>query len=234
MHSRRPTARFSRCDIGSRRINAGSAEFVDVIGQTQISGETVIVRRFLMPLTFCAMTALYAEAQGVFPAPLPNQSGEAPATAPPLGSPGAIFPSPPVHHPGIAQTQEECRTIYPPLRQDAEKKAEAIKLASDRKAPPHEACGLLKSYVQAKAKLVDFVATRRVACGVPTNIVKQLEDNQARSQLLMKAVCAADNRLPGDQSPSRLPPGQPDAARGRNWGDEIFIPRLMERQGHGR
>jgi hypothetical protein len=214
----------------------------------------VIIRRFIVPLTLSAMTALCAEAtaQGAFPAPRPNQSGEAPA---------AIYPSPSVNNTqqqedvfsqgaaplggGLAggggqggggagsAERQECMEGFVPLRQDAEKKAAAIKAASERKAAPQEACGLLTTYVEAQAKLVSYVTTKQTACGIPAAIQEQLKANQKRSNDLMKAVCAAANhRAPGDQFP--LPPGQPDAAPTRNWGDDIFIPRLMERQGHGR
>jgi hypothetical protein len=83
---------------------------------------------------------------------------------------------------------------FAPLRQDAEKRAQAIKAASERKAPPQapqEACGLIKNYVQAEAKLVNYVTTKQTACGIPAEIPKQLKANQARSQQMMKAVCQA-------------------------------------------
>jgi hypothetical protein len=136
----------------------------------------------------------------------------------------------------VSAEPEECWAKVAQLRQDAEKRAQAIKAASDRKAPPHEACGLLKTYVEAQANLVSYVTTRQTACGISAAIPEQLRANQKRSNDLVKAVCAAANhRLPGDQSPSRLPPDQlPDATPTRNWGDDIFIPRLIERQGHGR
>jgi hypothetical protein len=189
----------------------------------------VIVRRFIAPLTLSAMIALCAEAsgQGTFPAPQPNQpSNSSPFPSPSSGSAAAQG--------GGSAEQQECMAKFAPLRQDAEKRAQAIKAASERKASPQESCGLIKSYVEAEATLVSFVTARQTACGIPANIPKQLEANQARTQQLMKAVCAAANdRSPGDRF--RPPPGQlPDAAPSRNLGDDIFIPRLMERQGHGR
>ena len=215
----------------------------------------MIVRRFLMPLTLLAMTALCVEAlaQSAFPAPLPNRSGEAPA---------AIYPPPSVNitpqqqdvfsqgaaplGSGLAGSggqgsggassadRQECMEGFMPLRQDAEKKAAAIKAALARKAAPQETCGLITSYVEAEAQLVSYVTTRQTACGIPAAIQEQLKANQARSNEMMRAVCAAANhRSPGDQFP--LPPGQPpDTAPTRNWGDDIFIRRLMERQEHGR
>lgn len=92
---------------------------------------------------------------------------------------------------GGSAEQQDCMEKFAPLRQDAEKRAQAIKAASDRKAPPKEACGLITSYVQAEAKLVNYVTTKQTACGIPAEIPKQLKANQARSQQMMKAVCQA-------------------------------------------
>lgn len=90
-----------------------------------------------------------------------------------------------------AAEQQECMEKFAPLRQDAEKKAQLIKAASDRKAPPQEACALIKGYVQAESKLVNYVTTKQTACGIPAEIPKQLKANQSRSQQMMKAVCQA-------------------------------------------
>jgi hypothetical protein len=96
-----------------------------------------------------------------------------------------------------AAEQQECMEKFVPLRQDAEKRAQAIKAASDRKAAPKEACGLITSYVQAEAKLVNYVTTKQTACGIPAEIPKQLKANQAKSQQMMKAVCQAASQPQG-------------------------------------
>ena len=98
---------------------------------------------------------------------------------------------------GGTAEQQDCMEKFAPLRQDAEKRAQAIKTASERKAPPQEACGLIKNYVQAEAKLVNYVTTKQTACGIPAEIPKQLKANQARSQQMMKAVCEAAARPQG-------------------------------------
>jgi hypothetical protein len=96
-----------------------------------------------------------------------------------------------------AAEQQECMEKFVPLRQDAEKRAQAIKAASDRKAAPKEACSLITSYVQAEAKLVNYVTTKQTACGIPAEIPKQLKANQAKSQQMMKAVCQAASQPQG-------------------------------------
>jgi hypothetical protein len=203
--------------------------------------ETVIFRRFIVPLALSVMNALCAEvgAQGTFPAPLPNQSNNA-ASPFPSPSSGSAAARKDVLSQGAAPLgdglaagdysggrgggggnlaeRQECMEKLAPLRQDAEKKAQAIKAANDRKATPKEACGLITSYVEAEAQLVSYVTTRQTACGIPAAYPEQLRANQERSNALMKAVCAAANhRSPDDQF--RPPPGQlPNAAPSRNWG----------------
>ncbi|MDQ8726800.1 hypothetical protein [Bradyrhizobium sp. LHD-71] len=103
---------------------------------------------------------------------------------------GGFGAPPPQGGEGTAE-QEECMAKFAPLRQDAEKRAGMIKAASERKAPPQEACGLIKAYVQAETKLVNYVTTKQTACGIPADVPKQLKANQARSQQMMKAVCQA-------------------------------------------
>lgn len=92
---------------------------------------------------------------------------------------------------GGTAEQQECMEKFAPLRQDAEKRAKMIQAASERKAPPQEACGLIKAYVQAESKLVNYVTTKQTACGIPAEIPKQLKANQSKSQQMMKVVCQA-------------------------------------------
>jgi hypothetical protein len=166
----------------------------------------VNARRILMPLTLTAMAAFCAEAagQGALPAPLPSQSqsgNTAPAASPP-SSQGVFSQGAAPVGGGLAAgasggggggtvEQQACMEKFVPIRAEAEKRANAIKAASDRKAPPQEACGLIKSYVQAEAELVSYVTAKQTACGIPPEIPKQLKANQARSQQMLKVVCHA-------------------------------------------
>jgi hypothetical protein len=167
----------------------------------------IIVRRFLIPLTWSAMAAFSVEvaAQSAFPAPLPNPSAQGSAQGPfqgPFPAQGAA----PLGG-GLAAGsfgQQECVAKFASLRQDAEKQAALIKAASARKAPPQEACKLLKGYVEAETILVSYVETRQIACGIPADFPKQLKANQARSQEMMKKVCEAANWPQPQIQPKRL------------------------------
>jgi hypothetical protein len=166
----------------------------------------VNVRRILMPLTLTAMAAFCVEAagQGALPAPLPgqSQSGNAAPAASPPSSQGVFSQGAAPLGGGLAAgasggggggtvEQQVCMEKFVPIRAEAEKRANAIKAASDRKAPPQEVCGLIKSYVQVEAELVSYVTAKQTACGIPPEIPKQLKASQARSQQMLKVVCNA-------------------------------------------
>jgi hypothetical protein len=108
---------------------------------------------------------------------------------------------------------------FAPIRAEAEKRANAIKAASDRKAPPQEACNLIKSYIQAEAKLIAYVTTKQTACGIPAEIPKQLKANAARSGQMQKAVCQA--AAGGQQAGPAAAPSLSEALGGGGAGPEI-------------
>src|SRR5207248_662872 len=127
----------------------------------------------IVPLTVAVVTihAGQAFAQGTFPAPLPSgqaapASGASPfppvngaAPSASVGAPspfptngaapiaGSAFergPAPPSGGPA-----EACMKSFMPLREEAEKRGKLIKAASDRHAPPDEACKLIGNYSQS-------------------------------------------------------------------------------------
>src|SRR6202051_1218375 len=132
----------------------------------------------LLPLT-AAVVVLHAGqgfAQGAFPAPLPGQA--APSNASPfppvnaaaptasVGAPPSSFPAqgaapitgsalglgpaPPTQ----AGASDDCMKGFVPLREDAEKRGKLIKAASDRRAPPDEACKLIGNFGQDEMKMI--------------------------------------------------------------------------------
>ena len=134
-----------------------------------------MIRRLIVPLTAAIVTVHAGQvfAQGAFPAPLPNQSA-APANASPfppvngaapsaaVGAPSAFpsqgsapvssgFSGPPPQASGGA---DACMKGFVPLREEAERRGKLIKAASDRKAPPDEACKLIKNFGQAEMKMI--------------------------------------------------------------------------------
>lgn len=132
------------------------------------------------------------------PAPAPGQgSGQGPgqASAPAPGgfsgsaAPGG-FAAPPGGSPQPTEAQKVCLT-FPALREDVEKGAAGIKAASDRKASREEVCPLFKSFAIKEAKMVKFLETHRVLCGVPAQVIPQIKGNHAKTIQIRNTVCSA-------------------------------------------
>ena len=106
---------------------------------------------------------------------------------------------------------------FAPLREEAERRAKAIQAAGARKAGPQEACGLIKAYVAAEGRLVNYVTTKQTACGIPAEVPKQLKANASRAQQMMKQVCQAAAQPQG--GPAAAP--SLSEALGSNSGPEV-------------
>jgi hypothetical protein len=182
-----------------------------------------MIRRLIVPLT-AAVVTLHAGgqvfAQSAFPAPLPNQSA-APAAASPfppvngaptaaVGAPSAFpsqgsapvssgFSGPPPQASGSA---DACMKGFVPLREEAERRGKMIKAASDRKAPPDEACKLIGNFGQAELKMIKYVETNSAKCGIPPQIAEQLRTGHKNTDKMQKQVCAV-----AQQAATRGPAG---------------------------
>lgn len=158
------------------------------------------------------MQAADLKAQGAFPAPLPGQAapqaaspfppvnGVPAAPARPAPSPSAFTTgAPPVGGSAFGAPQqqagpppgaEECQKGFLPLRKDAETKANAIRAASKRKAPPQEACKLIGSFSQAEVKMIRFVEANAKKCGIPPQVGEQMKKGHVGTEQLQQKVCA--------------------------------------------
>jgi len=152
------------------------------------------------------------KAQGAFPAPLPGQAapraaspfppvnGVPAAPARPAPSPSAFTTgAPPVGGASFGAPQrqagpppgaEECQKGFLPLRKDAETKANAIKAASKRKAPPQEACKLIGSFSQAEVKMIRYIEANAKKCGIPPQVGEQMKKGHVGTEQLQQRVCA--------------------------------------------
>lgn len=98
----------------------------------------------------------------------------------------------PAAAPQAAPAQQQvpaCVKQFLTLREDAAKKATYIKAASDRRASPTEACGLLKNFVDAEAKVVKYAEDQGVWCGIPPNAMADMKKSHAQSIALKTRVC---------------------------------------------
>jgi hypothetical protein len=175
--------------------------------------QVLIGRRLIMPLTvvLLAIQCGAANAQSAFPAPLPGRTTVAandPAFPPvnsaapvaSLGAPSASFPvsgTAPVSSaftrpPGQPQASapDDCMQGFLPLRQEAEKRGKLIKAASERHAPPDEACKLIGNFAQSESKMIKYVETHAAKCGIPPQISDQLKTGHKNTESMQQKVCA--------------------------------------------
>ncbi|HWM80798.1 MAG TPA: hypothetical protein VNQ56_01945 [Pseudolabrys sp.] len=88
-----------------------------------------------------------------------------------------------------AAQEPPCMKEFTALRDETGKRAAAIRAASERKAPPQEACGLFKNMVSAEAKFVKFAVDNGPWCGIPPQIIKQMQDNHKQTLTIRTQVC---------------------------------------------
>jgi hypothetical protein len=178
-----------------------------------------MIRRLITPLAVAIFTLHAGQvlAQGAFPAPLPGQTaapangspfppvnGAAPAPSfgaapsqssfpPPGGSPfaAAPFAAPPTQ----AGPSDDCMKGFLPLREDAEKRGKLIKAASDRHAPPDEACKLIGNFAQAEIKMIKYVEANSAKCGIPPQIGTALKQGHKGTEAMQQKVCTVAQQV---------------------------------------
>jgi hypothetical protein len=84
---------------------------------------------------------------------------------------------------------------FVPLREEAEKRGKLIKAASDRHAPPDEACKLIGNFGQAEIKMIKYVETNSSKCGIPPQIADQLKNGHKNTENMQKKVCAVAQQV---------------------------------------
>ena len=177
-----------------------------------------MIRRLIVPSDRCRRdrsTSGHVFAQGAFPALLPNQSaatcecfavsagerrcavglGRRPVAVPVTGfRPGfqRNLSGPPPQASGSA---DACMKGFVPLREEAERRGKMIKAASDRKAPPDEACKLIGNFGQAELKMIKYVETNSAKCGIPPQIADQLKTGHKNTEKMQKQVCAVAQQV---------------------------------------
>ena len=173
----------------------------------------MIIRCLIVPLTVAAVTLNVGQAfaQGAFPAPLPGQAvqpndpafppvnGSAPAAS--IGAAPSAFPSggaAPINGSAFERTPappsggaaDACMKGFIPLREEAEKRGKLIKAASERHAPPDEACKLIGNFGQSEIKMIKYIEANSAKCGIPPQIGDQLKAGHKNTEAMQKKVCA--------------------------------------------
>ena len=158
----------------------------------------MIAHYLIAPLAVASLAIQVADVkpQGAFPAPLPGSSVPANDPAfPPVNGPvkAAVISAPVLSLPlarrlSLARRSnvhrrlhrrrpsDECMKGLIPLREEAEKRGKLIKAASERHAPPDEACKLIGNFGQAEIKMMKYVESHAAKCGIPPQISEQLKN----------------------------------------------------------
>ena len=87
------------------------------------------------------------------------------------------------------QQAPPCIGEFTRLRDDAQKKGLAIKLASERKAPVKEACALFNAFSAAEVKMIKYATDNAVWCGIPPQILTQLKQGHVKTTEIRSKVC---------------------------------------------
>src|SRR3972149_6442997 len=128
----------------------------------------------------------------------PQQTAPSPWSAPPQQQRQAA-PSP---WAGQPQQVPACAQEFGKLRDDAQKRANAIGAASERKATPKEACTLFSAFSAAEVKLIKYVTDNAATCGIPPDILGSLKKGHAKTSEFRTKVCQAAARPAQPAAPS--------------------------------
>ena len=121
------------------------------------------------------------------PAPMSPAMSPAPMS-PMMGAPMA--PPGPGMGGGGGGTPPPCVVEFSKMREDVQKKGAAAKQASERKVPREELCKLVSAYSVAEQKWLKFAETGVSSCGIPPEIVKQLQQVHSRTDQAREKICA--------------------------------------------
>jgi hypothetical protein len=109
---------------------------------------------------------------------------------------------------GAANAQAPAQQQLPPciqeffkLRDDAEKKAAAIKAANERKAQPKEACQLFGALAASQTKMLKYANENSTWCGIPPQVAEQIKLGLSKVDEIRIKVCQAA-AAPQRQGPS--------------------------------
>ena len=124
-----------------------------------------------------------------------TMSAAAQMVGPGVGYPGAGGApnwnnAPPAPPPGQPQ-MPPCFKEFTPIRDEAQKRANVLKAAMQKKVPREEACSLIKSFSAAEGKVVKFVTANAQSCGIPPQAVGAMKANHERTVKMETQVCSA-------------------------------------------
>src|SRR4030088_2769842 len=90
------------------------------------------------------------------------------------------------------------------MREQMENRGKLIKGATDRHAPPDEACKLIGNFGQSEIKMIKYVESHAAKCGIPSQVADQLKTGHKNTESMQKKVCtvAQQQQQKGPAGPS--------------------------------
>jgi len=95
-----------------------------------------------------------------------------------------------------------CVKGFVKLRDDAAKKAAAIRAANEHKVDAKRACHLFNVFSAAEAKLIKYANDNAAWCGIPPEIVKTMKKSHERTNTIRTKVCQVAAAPPRPRAPS--------------------------------
>lgn len=84
-----------------------------------------------------------------------------------------------------------CMAEFTNLREDLQNKGLAAKAASQRKVSREEMCSHITAYSVAVSKWIKWTESSAQNCGIPVQVVQQLQQVQSNTEETKKKICAA-------------------------------------------
>jgi hypothetical protein len=88
----------------------------------------------------------------------------------------------------LAQSAAQC-SAFPQLREDAQKKALAVRTAMEHKADRKEICALVTRFYASEGAVVKFLEDNKTWCGIPDEAIKGAKTNHERTDKFKTAAC---------------------------------------------
>jgi hypothetical protein len=149
---------------------------------------TMLLRyAFLAAAALCVTGTAEAQAQSPFP-PVGQQA----SPFPPVGQQASPFPPAGATVFGAPAQQQEvppCFKDFIPLREEMEKRFEAVKTMMEKRPSASEACSALTRFTQAEVALLKFVEKNSPTCSFPPGMLDNIKASNAKSEGYKKQAC---------------------------------------------
>jgi hypothetical protein len=140
-----------------------------------------------------------------FPPVGQQQQPASPWPAPGTQQPSGAFAPSAFGQPQAQQGPPPCVQEFMRLRDDTEKKGNAIRAASERHVNAKVACGLFNSFTAAEGKLLKYASEGVTTCGIPKQVVEQIKTGHGKALEMRTKVCQAAQAQAQGAAPARQP-----------------------------